>query len=282
MRNIFFAFILFPVFCLGQQHQGPLTPGSAGNTSCPFSYSSMVDYLPAESIFISDDDYAKASHCDCCDANTRCLETSGYGFAIPATATINGILVEVEKKASGGAMIQDNGVKLIKEGITVGNSMANPSNWPFADTYFSYGGETELWGVDWLPQEINGEGFGVALASISYTCFGTGAPAISYLDNIRITVYYTDIATNVVSVAEPATFYITPNPVSGNFVELNLPSSAEQVTITVVDLEGRIHDKMKLQAVEGKIKMPFSLPPGNYLLQIKEKGSTSVQKLMVD
>src|SRR5687768_2078113 len=114
MKKRFTLFSLPLLFvAAGAQTQGPSNPVAANNTSCPFSYSSTVDYLPALNINGSDNVYATASHCDCCDQNTRCLEATNYMFNIPATATIDGILVEIEKRASFNSMVQDNGVRII-------------------------------------------------------------------------------------------------------------------------------------------------------------------------
>lgn len=200
------------------QTQGPNNPASATNTSCPFSYSSTVDYLPALNISASDNTYATASHCDCCDQNTRCLEATGFGFAIPVTATIDGILVSVEKRASTNSTVQDNGVRIIKAGVTTGTDQMTSNNWPYVDTYVNYGGATNLWGTTWAPADINATNFGIAIASISYTCFGNGVPVVSSIDHIRITVYYTDItgAHTVTSQGEGAVT-VFPNPGNGVF-----------------------------------------------------------------
>src|SRR6185295_6047583 len=128
MKYILCLLMLAPALLNAQNFEGPHDPSVAENTSCPFSYSSVLDYLPAENAFASDDQYATVSHCDCCDANTKCFQTSGYGFNIPLSATINGIVVEVERKASSGSMIQDNGVELLKAGVVTGVSYATAAN----------------------------------------------------------------------------------------------------------------------------------------------------------
>lgn len=243
----------------------------------------MVDYLPAENSFSSDDEYTSASHCDCCDANTRCFETKGFGFNIPLTATIDGILVEVEKKASGGSMVQDNGVKLLKAGSTVGISQATAANWPSTDTYFTYGGDTELWGTDWLPEDINSSEFGLAIASISYTCFGNGSSVISAIDHVSITVYFKDVATTVAAVSfENANqFLVTPNPANAGIVQLTLPLNKEQVYIVVADLAGKIIYEKTTPATANQATLQINLSPGIYTVLVKGSAVSYVQKLMV-
>jgi len=200
------------------QTQGPNNPTSATNTSCPFYYSSTVDIAPANNIFASDNSYAQAMHCDCCDQNTRCLEATGFGFAIPVTATIDGILVSVEKRANTNSTIQDNGVRIIKAGVTTGTDQMTSNNWPYVDTYVNYGSATNLWGTTWSPADINATNFGIALASISYTCFGNNLPSASYIDHIRITVYYTDLTgTHTVTSQGEKGMAVFPNPSKGSF-----------------------------------------------------------------
>jgi hypothetical protein len=283
MKKICFAILLIPFTVIAQNFQGPLSPSMAANTSCPFSYSSMVDYLPAENAFASDDAYASASHCDCCDANTRCFETRGFGFNIPLTATIDGILVEVEKKASGGSMVQDNGVKLLKAGSTVGISQATAANWPSTDTYFTYGGDTALWGTDWLPEDVNNPDFGLAIASISYTCFGNGSPVISSIDQVSVTVFFKDVATSAAVFSNETTnqFLVTPNPANAGNVQLTLPLNKEQVHIAVADLTGKIIYEKTTPATASQATLQVNLSPGIYTVFVKGSAGTYVQKLMV-
>jgi len=118
------------------------------------------------------------------------LKATGFGFSIPSNATINGILVEVERKAAAGT-IGDYSVKLVKGGAISGNNKADTTNnWPTTDTYKSYGGSTDLWGLSWTAADINASNFGMAIA-----CRGYAANSISYIDHIRITVYYTAVNT---------------------------------------------------------------------------------------
>lgn len=179
----------------GQFTQGPLNPASFANnnTTCPFAYTSVAHIAPAGNVATSNNVYASASHCDCCDTQTSCLEARNYGFTIPGSATITGIRVEVERRRSAGAggYIEDNGVMILKGGAYTGPNRANYGlNWPTTDAFVSYGGAGDLWGTTWTPADINAAGFGVAIASISYTC---GSAMTSFVDHIRITVFYDDI-----------------------------------------------------------------------------------------
>jgi len=171
-----------------QYQQGPLSPGQSSSGNCSFSYSSSLHLSPSVETLKSDNVYATANHCACCDANTSCLRVDSFGFSIPASATITGIIVEIEKRASAGSNIQDNGLRLLKNGVETGSNGAQYGTpWPYTDTYVTYGSCTDLWGTSWTPAEINSGGFGLFFANIDYTC---GGVTTSYIDHIRITVCY--------------------------------------------------------------------------------------------
>lgn len=113
------------------------------------------------------------------------LKATGFGFAIPPDAAIDGIVVEVERSATLSVSITDSNVKLVKGGVIGGADKATGTNWPTTDAYTSYGSSTDLWGQAWTPSDINGSGFGVAIAATALA--GAGVQ----IDHIRITVYYT-------------------------------------------------------------------------------------------
>jgi hypothetical protein len=127
--------------------------------------------------------------------NTNYLQESDFGFSIPATASICGIKVEIEKQQQGvliGSSVKDNSVKILKGGVVCGNEHASGANWSGSDAYATYGGSADLWGVVWAPADINAANFGVALSA------GLNAGLASLflsaeIDHIRMTVYYDNI-----------------------------------------------------------------------------------------
>lgn len=284
MKKLSIVFLLISSIVRAQNFQGPLSPGLANNSSCPFSYSSIVDYLPVENVFTSDDLYATASHCDCCDANTRCFEIKGYGFTIPSTATIDGIVVEIEKKATAGSMVQDNGLKLLNAGTVVGESKATADNWPAEDAFYTYGSPADLWGASWSPEEINDSSFGVALASISYTCFGNGNATTSYIDFVRITVYFTDVATSVSTLqgSGEGQVIISPNPSTTGTITISLPKFEREVTITISDIAGRIVQETHEKPAAQNTNVEVALPKGIYMVSIQDASNIYNQKLIVE
>ncbi|MBA7496911.1 hypothetical protein ES702_07520 [subsurface metagenome] len=122
---------------------------------------------------------------------THWLRATTFGFTIPDGATIDGIKAEVEKKAGSAGMIRDESVKIVKAGSEQGNDKFNPVFWTTTDTYISYGGAADLWGLGWTVANINAANFGVSLSA--YYPAGD-FPVAASVDHIRITVYYTEVA----------------------------------------------------------------------------------------
>lgn len=212
------------------------SPVSATNTMCAFAYSSTVGYTPAGNVTVSDNVYATAVHCDCCDQNTQCLTVSDFGFTIPSGAVIDGIVLEVEKKRTAGGssgIVEDNGLQIMKDGVLTGpNKSQYGIDWPLTDTYVTYGSSTDLWGTTWTPADINASNFGVSLASISYVC---GATITTRIDHVRITVYYSTATGIVEKAGSYGNITAFPNPVvSGNSITFSNITKIEQFIITNV------------------------------------------------
>lgn len=255
------------------------SPVSATNTMCAFSYSSTVGYTPAGNVTASDNVYATASHCDCCDQNTQCLTVSDFGFAIPIGAVIDGIVLEVEKRRSAGGssgIVEDNGLQIMKGGALVGpNKSQYGIDWPLTDTYVSYGSSTDLWGTTWTAADINASNFGVSLASISYVC---GATITTRIDHVRMTVYYST-ATGISEKAEGSGSIVTyPNPVvSGNSITFSNISTIEQISIT--DILGK--EVFKGSFDKNTMVLP-KMNSGVYFYNIVNEGNNYTGKITVE
>jgi alpha-tubulin suppressor-like RCC1 family protein len=162
---------------------GPNNPSSAISSG-----GGTVAWTSPTNVYASDNSRASVSLGK--GVISQYLQATGFGFTIPTTATINGIQVDIERYANN-TLIRDNSLKLIKNGNISGDETADTATgWPSSDTYKSYGGNTDLWGLTWTPTDINSSNFGVAL-DIKNNKTGSGATYIGYVDHIRITVYYT-------------------------------------------------------------------------------------------
>jgi len=118
---------------------------------------------------------------------SQVLKCYNFGFSIPSSATIVGILVERDAyRTSGSGEGGDIEGYLMKSGSKVGANLSAAWISSDTDTYYSYGGSTYLWGTTWTPAEINDSGFGFWLKVIS----DLGNGVTFYVDHIRCKVYY--------------------------------------------------------------------------------------------
>ena len=126
------------------------------------------------------------------------LKATNISAGIPSGATINGILVEIERHYANGA-VADYDVCLTKDGSTrAGDDKSTGAAFPAADAITSFGGSTDLWGTTWTEAEINATTFGVL-----YKMQATANNADGYVDFIRVTVYYTAAPASI-SDSQPA------------------------------------------------------------------------------
>jgi len=115
---------------------------------------------------------------------THYLKATNFGFAIPTTATINGITMRMVRHSTSGTGV-DNSVKLVQGGSITGDNKATALGWPNGGGSDTYGGVADLWGLTWTPADINASNFGIAISAI-----GTGTDTAG-LDFVSITITYT-------------------------------------------------------------------------------------------
>lgn len=167
------------------------SPGTTGNNITVGTTGwANTDYAKTSDLY-----YAKASLLNSLAFTSYYLTATNFGFSIPAGATINGILVEVEKKGKynfGFCHVVDNSVVIIKADGTLGTTNnAAGGSWSTTEAYASYGGSTDLWGELWDDTKINDVDFGIALSVSEVDTYNDGISA--WVNHIRITVYYTEI-----------------------------------------------------------------------------------------
>lgn len=117
------------------------------------------------------------------------LKAQRFDFsAIPDGSTIDGILVEIERKINtAGFVCYDYRVQLLDaSGALIGDNKAGAIGWTTTDTFKSYGGSSDKWNASPTAAMVKDADFGVVLSARS--AWGT---LIAYVDCIRVTVYYT-------------------------------------------------------------------------------------------
>jgi len=160
------------------------SPGSASSTGSGTTWSS-ASY--AEN---SDNRYASVALNN--NTTSYYLQLTNLGMDLPSTATINGISVAIEEKASSNSSsnyIVDNNVQLLKGGSATGNNKANTSTkWGTSDGTQTYGGATDKWGATLAGSDLDASNFGVQL-QVKGVC--SSCKVTAYVDSVTFTVYYT-------------------------------------------------------------------------------------------
>ncbi len=164
---------------------GPRSPTVLINTVLANCTDTNIDWVNAGNAASSDNSYAEATDTTVGQTCTNGLKTTGFGFGVPSEATINGIVVEVERRGSGLGS-SDLALQLVKNGSPVGAVACGSScgTIPTSDTYKTYGSPTYLWGTTWIPNDINSSQFGAIYRAILIS------GETVYVDHVRTTVYY--------------------------------------------------------------------------------------------
>lgn len=167
--------------------QGPLSPGTLASDA---SFGTWGWINPGNA-GASDGSYATSDRSGA-PVETQYHKSTNFGFSIPGGATIDGILVEVERNSDGGADT-DLRARIVKGGTIGSTDKSTGASWPASDAYQSFGGAADLWDETWTDSDINSIDFGFVIAA---TISGT---ATARIDHVRITVYYTTAAGTSVS-----------------------------------------------------------------------------------
>jgi hypothetical protein len=121
----------------------------------------------------------------------RCLN---YGFAIPAGATILGIIVRVERRqnttAGGVSRARDQAVQIIKGGAVEPANRATATDYTAGDIIEAHGTATDLWGTTWADADINAANFGVDFSAFKNGA--TGGNIAVQVDHVQIEVFYSE------------------------------------------------------------------------------------------
>jgi hypothetical protein len=183
-----------------------------------------ISWTNPGNIIADDTSYATAT---LSNATSRYLEGTNYGFAIPADATINGIVVTIGRfeSVTDKGRVRDNVVSLIKGGAITGTNKAVTQEWPTGSPVAAtYGSTSDLWGATWTPADINASNFGVALSAIS------SKMRTASVDYMQISVTYTTLslpmAPTVTTQAVTAIGTTTATG-NGNITNLGVPNPTQ-------------------------------------------------------
>jgi hypothetical protein len=165
----------------GSATAGPNFPTGATNTGTGSTWLTFSTGLNA-----ADAVYAHSSVA--VSGSSRVLTSKGYGFAIPGTATINGIEIVVSRLNTAG-VIADSSLRLALAGTPSGTNKADTvTAWGGSQANITYGGASDLWGLTLTPTDVNDALFGVALVVANSDSSNSANAQVDY---ITIKVYYT-------------------------------------------------------------------------------------------
>ncbi|TET47107.1 hypothetical protein E3J62_02420, partial [candidate division TA06 bacterium] len=234
--SILFALVL--VLSLVLIIAGPMASPVQAKSSGPNSGSTAADddsigtvtWDDVNNALDQDDSYAGAILTQG-NNTSHYLEVTGFGFDVSSGATIQGIVVEVDRRENTTPLrVFDNSIKLVKGGVISGTDRSTGLSWPSSDTdtYVIYGNSTDLWGLTWDPADINDSGFGVAISAVKDdSVYNRNA----FVDHIRITVYYSVPEYYLTMVASPPSggeaFDDTNDPPYEEGEEVNIRAEAD-------------------------------------------------------
>lgn len=121
------------------------------------------------------------------------IKSTNFGFSVPNGATIDGVVVSVERHKTGAPNAKDSSLRLVIGGSITGDDKADTVTvWPTSDGTATYGSSSDLWGTMPSASDVNASNFGIVLATTGGTGGGGGQDANFFVDHITITVYYTE------------------------------------------------------------------------------------------
>jgi len=91
----------------------------------------------------------------------------------------------------------DYSVRILKYDMVTGDEKSTGATYTSFDSNETYGNSGDLWGEVWTPDMINDNGFGIAIAAQRIN--GSSGTTSGRIDNISITIYYSDPSTLPVS-----------------------------------------------------------------------------------
>jgi hypothetical protein len=110
----------------------------------------------------------------------------GFGFIIPAGATIQGIEVQLEGNAASCARTQKKLKATVSNGTDTSTEKVT-ADYGSGDTSQTLGGPADLWGLAWTPTTINGN---LKVVVITQCTGGSASPNSLSLDHVSVTVYF--------------------------------------------------------------------------------------------
>lgn len=236
--------------------QGPLYPGTVTTEAGP---SGDNDWVNPSNVGANDGSEAQVTHAtyDSGDHSYR-LQATNFGFSIPTGATIDGIVVEIDRRCFAGSAV-DNEVRLYNgSGLLVGDNKASATAWPATSAIATYGGSTDNWAAGLTAASFN-SAFGVSLIVAA-----TAANVDIGVDFVRVTVYYT----------EDTSIVLTPTP-----VVLDLALAAPTLSLSLALAPAAVPVDLGVLGATVDLVSDITLTPDPVLLDLAVPAPTLTQVL---
>lgn len=175
------------------------------------------------------------------------IDTNNYSLSssIPASATIRGVVVEIERHGSNNTAtryIVDHTVQLIKGGTAQGDNKADTvTQWLTTEyTKITYGSPTDLWGLTLTRADVVASDFGVRFTAQGreQNFVDTTSADVQF---IRVTVYFTDTTTRTDSKASILVSNSTNNSSKAWLGTINVTSQNNSAKANIAKTVGNIN-----------------------------------------
>jgi len=266
MKTILLGIIIsaFSSQCFAQS-QGPNNPAAAFDPAAACLACPGAGWMNPDSVYASDGNFSSvylkdtSTVCFSWCYFTRYLFVEKFGFTLPLGATINGVEVGIEKKASAYGVVWDSLVYLVVNNNVVGNNKAQGAPWPITKNYSNYGGTTDLWGTTLTAADVNDTAFGIGIKARNSADTSSN---YAYIDHIRMKVYYTPVGiqANAGNINFNAFYNAEGNTL--NFKYTLIPQSSK-IIADVYNVIGQLQSSYKLQSGNSGECME-SIPAGGF------------------
>jgi hypothetical protein len=278
---------LFTSARLHAQSEGPLYPSSTDNE--PFTYCTVCAgaiWNNPTNVWENDGLYSDVQlqpYLNCYESScyrSRYLTCYNFGFDIPCSAEIKGIEVDVYGFCDMPSVVLDCTIVLRQNSISLsGNNQSNLTPWSTTPGERSYGGPTELWGVNWTPSDINSCDFGTYIKVYNPTTF---SPVIN-VDCVSMTVTY-ELTTGIYSQTS------SPQPLkifTGNVpdvldVSFEMPPGTSNALLDLYDATGHKCYSATLEGMPGyrvEEQLETDLASGIYFCTVYTERKKFTQKI---
>ncbi len=163
--------------------QGKNYPGTAANSAGPggFPWTNPSNAKAEDGVFATTVITGGGG------GDTDYLFLTNFGFSLPSSATIKGIVVEVKGKGTAG--VTPFRAKIVKGGALTGTH--STSSFTTSNGFaFALGSANNLWGATLSYSDVNASNFGVALYLVESEVI---VPSNISVDVVRMTVYYSTL-----------------------------------------------------------------------------------------